>query len=243
MAQEPNRKPEPLKPFFQRSLGVLIVLPCPSFPCFSWNKARKTTKKQGFSIPAKPLKPQENLADVSSILAKEPPEFFAMIKAGELTLKCLKGVVHGLSKPKRTAKFTPPPGLHWPHCSSSLLQGFCAECGVRHTLIFFFFFFFFFFFLFCVVFFLQKCNARRGKTKTSQANPQNPWERREEHNKIKQGIPWQCQSKKREKQGLPPKVKIRVGPVGFLELRWPGDSQSESGRFVRVDSQKNPLFS
>ena len=27
------------------------------------------------------------------------------------------------------------------------------------------------------------------------------------------------------------------------KLRWPGDSQCESGRFARIDSQKNPVFS
>ena len=34
-------------------------LPCPSFPGFLERKARKTTKKQGFFIPAEPLKPVE----------------------------------------------------------------------------------------------------------------------------------------------------------------------------------------
>ena len=33
--------------------------PCPSFPCFFWKKARKTTKKQGFFIPTEPLKSLE----------------------------------------------------------------------------------------------------------------------------------------------------------------------------------------
>ena len=28
----------------------------------------------------------------------------------------------------------------------------------------------------------------------------------------------------------------------FSELRWPGDSQRESGRFARIDSQKSPYF-
>ena len=27
-----------------------------------------------------------------------------------------------------------------------------------------------------------------------------------------------------------------------IALRWPGDSQRESGRFARIDSQKNPYF-
>ena len=41
-----------------------------------------------------------------------------------------KGVVYELSEPKRTAKCTPPPGLHW-RCSSWLLWGWCADCGFR----------------------------------------------------------------------------------------------------------------
>ena len=53
------------------------------------------------------------------------------------TTKCFRskrgifeGVVYELSEPKRAAKYTPPPGLHW-QCSSWLLWGWCADCGVR----------------------------------------------------------------------------------------------------------------
>ena len=38
--------------------------------------------------------------------------------------------MYELSEPKRTAKCIPPPGLHW-RCSSWLLWGWCADCGVR----------------------------------------------------------------------------------------------------------------
>ena len=31
-------------------------------------------------------------------------------------------------------------------------------------------------------------------------------------------------------------------PASIWKLRWPGDSQRESGRFARIDSQKNPIF-
>ena len=44
-----------------------------------------------------------------------------------------KGVVYELSEPKRTTKCIPPPGLHW-RCSSWLLWGWCADCGVRTCL-------------------------------------------------------------------------------------------------------------
>ena len=42
----------------------------------------------------------------------------------------LEGLVYELSKPKRRAKYTPPPGLHW-RCSSWILWGWCVDCGVR----------------------------------------------------------------------------------------------------------------
>ena len=40
-------------------------------------------------------------------------------------------MVYELSEPKRTTKCIPPPGLHC-RCSSLLLWGWCADCGVRN---------------------------------------------------------------------------------------------------------------
>ena len=41
-----------------------------------------------------------------------------------------------------------------------------------------------------------------------------------------------------------PLMTIESGPTSSSNfgLRWPGDSQRESGRFARIDSQKNPHF-
>ena len=63
-------------------------------------------------------------------LARGPPTTYRRHKRLQINKGISKGVVCKLSEPKRTAKCIPPPGLHC-RCSSWLLWGWCADCGVR----------------------------------------------------------------------------------------------------------------
>ena len=65
-----------------------------------------------------------------SLLFYEPPTMYRHHKGLQIKKGISKGVVYELSEPKRGAKCIPPPGLHW-RCSSWLLWGWCADCGVR----------------------------------------------------------------------------------------------------------------
>ena len=59
-----------------------------------------------------------------------PPTTYRHHKGLRIKKGLSKGVVYELSEPNKTAKCIPPPGLHW-RCSSWLLWGWCADCGVR----------------------------------------------------------------------------------------------------------------